>query len=271
MKRWSPTGLADPAGTEEWRLIVTAPGPGSGNMAVDEALMESVRAGGSPVLRFYDWEPACLSIGYFQEFAAVDASECRRQGIEIVRRLTGGNAILHRECVTYAVIVGTDSRLAAGGVAASQRRLSEPFAAALREAGAPVVAAADSARPAKGFDCFAEPGPWELTLAGRKVLGSAQTRRRRVVLQHGSLMLGSARGTADLAAGDSGEIGAESGRVLRDYLPDGGEGLPAASASRAAAAWSVELREDGLTPAEEERAAALAQEKYTAPGWTGTR
>ncbi len=188
--------------------------------------MESVRAGGSPVLRFYDWEPACLTIGYFQEFAVVDASECRRQGIEIVRRLTGGNAILHRECVTYAVIVGTGVELVAGGVVASQRRLSEPFAGALREMGAPVAAAPESARPAKGFDCFAEPGPWELTLEGRKVLGSAQTRRRGVVLQHGSLMLAGSSGSIAFAAGGN---GAESvytcTSTLRDYLPEGGEGL----------------------------------------------
>jgi lipoyl(octanoyl) transferase len=263
--------LADSAGRPEWRLIVTEPGPGAGNMAVDEALMESVRAGGSPVLRFYDWQPACLSIGYFQKFAAVDASECRRQGIEIVRRLTGGNAILHRECVTYAVIVGTDAELVAGGVVASQRRLSAPFAEALREAGAPVAAAPDSAQPAKGFDCFAEPGPWELTLEGRKVLGSAQTRRRRVVLQHGSLMLG-AHGTFALAVGGNGTESVSScTSPLRDYLPDGGVGLREAIASRAAAAWSVELREDRLTAAEEERAADLAREKYTAPGWTGIR
>ncbi len=240
-------------------------------MAVDEALMESVRDGGRPVLRFYDWEPDCLSIGYFQEFAAVDSSECRRQGIEVVRRLTGGNAILHRECVTYAVIVGTDSRLVAGGVVASQRRLSEPFAEALRKAGAPVATAADSAQPAKGFDCFAEPGPWELTLEGRKVLGSAQTRRRGVVLQHGSLMLGAARGTAELAAGDSGENGTESGRALGEYLTGGGKELQAMIADRAAAVWSVELHEDELTAKEQERSSALAREKYTAPGWTGIR
>ena len=264
--------MADSAGRPEWRLIVTEPGPGAANMAVDEALMESVRAGGSPVLRFYDWAPVCLSIGYFQEFAAVDASECRRQGIEIVRRLTGGNAILHRESVTYAVVVGTDAELVAGGVVASQRRLSAPFAAALRQAGAPVAAAPDSAQPAKGFDCFAEPGPWELTLKGRKVLGSAQTRRRGVVLQHGSLMLGEANGTHGLAAGANGAGGeASPARMLRDYLPDGRKGLAAAIAGQAAAAWSAELREDRLTAAEEERAATLARKKYSAPGWTGIR
>ena len=169
-------------------------------MAVDEILMDSVREGGPPVLRFYDWKEACLSIGYFQAFKEVDSVECGRRGIEVVRRPTGGNAILHGDCLTYAVIVSSSSSIVSGGIVPSYRRLSRPFRMALDELGAPVATASDSARPASGFDCFAAPGPFELTLAGRKILGSAQTRRRGAVLQHGSLMLGGAQGTYTFAS-----------------------------------------------------------------------
>ena len=85
-----------------WRLIDTAPAPGAWNMAVDEALMERVRGGGAPVLRFYRWEPACLSLGRNQPATgAYDAAAIAARGVDVVRRPTGGRAVLHHRELTY--------------------------------------------------------------------------------------------------------------------------------------------------------------------------
>jgi lipoate-protein ligase A len=239
-------------------------------MAVDESLMESVREGGPPVLRFYDWEPACLSIGYFQAIAAVNSRECCRRGIDIVRRPTGGNAILHQGCLTYSVVLPVSSPLVDGGIVPSYRRLSRPFQEALLEFGAPVVPAPASVRPEAGFDCVAAPGPYEITLAGRKIFGSAQTRRRGVVLQHGSLFLGPAPDIAGYSSTPSNGL-ASPGPNLLDFLPDGPGDLPNAIARRCSGAWSAQFEDDDLSPAENELASCLARDKYSTPRWTEIR
>jgi lipoyl(octanoyl) transferase len=94
-----------PAARPRWRLLDTPPAPGAWNMAVDEALAESVRAGGAPVLRFYRWSPACLSLGRNQPADGYDRDRIRRRGVEVVRRPTGGRAVLHHRELTYSVAV----------------------------------------------------------------------------------------------------------------------------------------------------------------------
>ena len=232
--------------------------------------MESVRQGGPPVLRFYDWEPACLSIGYFEAFAAVDSRECRRRGIDIVRRPTGGNAILHEQCLTYSVVLPACSSLVDGGIVPSYRRLSRPFQEALLEVGAPVATAPDSARPATGFDCFAAPAPHEITLAGRKILGSAQTRRRGVVLQHGSLISGVTPDLTCLSSTPS-DSHPSPGPPLLEFLPDGPGALPTAIAHHCAVGWSAHFQNDDLSLAESELASSLVWDKYSTSRWTEIR
>ena len=85
---------------DRWRLLDTPPAPGAWNMAVDEALADSVRAGGPPVLRVYRWSPPCLSLGRNQPSDGYDRDEIRRRGIDVVRRLTGGRAVLHHRELT---------------------------------------------------------------------------------------------------------------------------------------------------------------------------
>src|SRR5437868_14536590 len=99
-----------------WRLLRDGAARGDWNMAVDEALLEAVLSGGLPTLRFYDWQPACLSLGYFQRFEVVDPAGCRAQGVDIVRRPTGGRAIIHDRELTDslsvpAVALGHDARV----------------------------------------------------------------------------------------------------------------------------------------------------------------
>src|SRR5256885_6330533 len=109
-----------------WRLLLDPPAEGAWNMAVDEVLLDGVAAGSSPpTIRFYAWAPPCLSLGYFQSFDVVDIAGCASLGVDVVRRPTGGRAILHDRELTYSValplsLLGNDA-----GVLPSYRRLSQ--------------------------------------------------------------------------------------------------------------------------------------------------
>ncbi len=179
---------------DAWRIIKSAPASGAWNMALDEALLESAAAGNSPpTLRLYAWEPACLSLGYAQPFKDVDLSSLIEQGWDVVRRPTGGRAILHTDELTYAVIAPQNEPRVAGTILESYRRLSAALVEALRQIGLP--AAADKEYPLpqgsqpNAAVCFEVPSNYEITAQGKKLIGSAQARRFRGVLQHGSLPL----------------------------------------------------------------------------------
>lgn len=166
-------------------------------MAIDEALLLALVEGQSPpTLRFFQWAPPCLSLGRNQPAADAHLEACRAAGVEIVRRPTGGRAILHTDELTYSLVVPQTDPRAEGGIVASYRRLSEGLLLGLRALGADVVQAA-AARPGPGEPsavCFQTPSDYEIISGGRKLVGSAQWRSRGGVLQHGSLPL-----TGDLA------------------------------------------------------------------------
>ena len=161
-------------------------------MAVDEAVLHALADGlGQPTLRFYQWDPPCLSLGYNQPWAEVDEAACARLGYTWVRRPTGGRAILHTDELTYSVLVPVEDPRVAGGIVESYRRLSTGLLAGLRNLGAEVFQAqmGAMANPDQGAVCFDTPSHYEITVTGRKLVGSAQVRRRGVVLQHGTLPL----------------------------------------------------------------------------------
>ncbi len=180
---------ADP-GPGAWRFIRDDPAPGAWNMAIDEALMESVRAGAAPALRFYGWSPPCLSFGRNQPAAGrYDRDRLREMGVDVVRRATGGRAVLHDEELTYSVVL-RDRAL--GGPRRAYELVNRVLAAALDELGAAVTVQAHDGRAApvpSTVPCFAEPVPGEILVAGRKLVGSAQARKHGVLLQHGSIPL----------------------------------------------------------------------------------
>lgn len=163
-------------------------------MALDEALLESVAAHSQPpTLRLYQWEPECLSLGHAQPAQDVDLERVRALGWDLVRRTTGGRAILHAEELTYSVTAPIDHPLVAGGVLPSYCRLSEGLLTGLRVLGVEADTApgktppeAERANPV----CFEAPSAYEITTSGRKLIGSAQLRRAAGLLQHGSLPLG---------------------------------------------------------------------------------
>ncbi|MCL5428245.1 MAG: lipoate--protein ligase family protein [Chloroflexi bacterium] len=178
----------------QWRLLRHPAEPGAWNMAVDAAILENVIAGQSPpTLRLYDWNPACLSLGLAQLFADVDEEALTAHGWHVVRRPTGGRAILHTDELTYSVIGPSDEPRLLGGVLESYKRLSEGLMQSLLLLGLPVER--QPMRGGNGFGaldnpvCFEVPSDYEITLKGKKIVGSAQARRKGSVLQHGSLPL----------------------------------------------------------------------------------
>jgi lipoyl(octanoyl) transferase len=179
--------------TSEWRLMISDPADGPRNMAIDEAVLQAVGEGESPpTLRLYAWEPPCLSLGYAQPAEVVDPVGLYDEGWGLVRRPTGGRALLHADELTYAIIGPIDQPALAGGVLDSYRRLSVGLTTALGLLGARPDPPSDgslSAEQRANPVCFEVPSAYEITVGGRKLIGSAQLRRLRAVLQHGSLPL----------------------------------------------------------------------------------
>jgi lipoate-protein ligase A len=161
----------------EWlRVIDFAVGDPYFNMAMDEAIARCVGSGRSlPTIRLYGWFPSGVSIGYFQEvLEEVDLEFCRSKGVEIVRRLTGGGAVIHTAGeLTYSFIAKEGDPAVPKDIQESYVRICAPIIAALRKLGVDATF-----RPIN-----------DIEVQGRKVSGSAQTRRFGAVLQHGTLLL----------------------------------------------------------------------------------
>jgi lipoyl(octanoyl) transferase len=155
-------------------------------MAADEALLDSVAAGAPPALRLYRWTPPALTLGRFQPDDDVDLEACARLGVEVVRRPTGGQGLLHGADLTYAVAMPRPEG-AAGGVDALYSHLAGALIAGLRRIGVDAAIARHDG-PA-GPVCFAGQQGADLRVGERKVCGSAQVRRAGAVLQHGSVLL----------------------------------------------------------------------------------
>ncbi|HRW06550.1 MAG TPA: biotin/lipoate A/B protein ligase family protein [Caldilineaceae bacterium] len=180
-----------PAAT--WRLIVEeAPRSGAANMAVDQAIALACAQGDSPpTLRFYRWQPPAVSLGRHQPLADIDQRAVAERGYEIVRRSTGGRAILHTDELTYSVAAPSGEPRVQGGVMDAYLRLSNALVCGLQRLGLRADKAGGDVRAGKDVSaaCFEVPSAYEITAHGRKLLGSAQSRRANYVLQHGSLPL----------------------------------------------------------------------------------
>jgi len=264
-----------------WRLLNTGLADGATNMAMDEAILEAVAAGLSlPTLRFYAWHPPCLSLGYSQAVRdEVDLEACRARGIEVVRRPTGGRAILHTDELTYSVVVPQSDPRVAGEIIESYRRLCQGLLAGLRMLGLDVVQAGRKPSEPEAFSaaCFDAPSDYEIIVGGRKIVGSAQARRRGVVLQHGALpLVGDVTRIMDLLnlPDDEREAFRVALRARATTLEAAlGRAVSFDEVARALAqgfarALNLELVPGGLSPDELARAEMLRAEKYTAEGWT---
>jgi lipoyl(octanoyl) transferase len=268
----------------DWRLILGAgdgaalrPAPGSRNMAVDHALLDSVKSGGRPVLRLYLWEPACLSFGRNQHARGLyDAARLAAAGIDVVRRPTGGLAVLHDRELTYCV--AAPARLL-GGPRAAYQAINQALVAGLQQLGVPALVAAAGAGPDPRRDaaapCFQAPAAGEVVAAGRKLVGSAQRCEEHALLQHGSILLD---GSQDAVAGLLQGVAQPAGRgaagsvTLRDLLgaaPDNAV-LVAAVVEGFAAVLGTCLAQGLLDPEERARAETL-EVVYAGADWTWRR
>lgn len=181
-----------------WNLLDTGPNIGVYNMAMDEDLLARARAGESmPVLRFYGWSPPAVSIGRFQDVArAVNAEACKRLGFDIVRRITGGRAVLHRYELTYSITARTDDSLFPPTVLGTYKIIACGLVAGLRNLGLPAEMVSRESRQtaliekkAKEPACFSSPSWYEIVVNNRKIIGSAQRRAAGAFLQHGSILI----------------------------------------------------------------------------------
>jgi len=184
-----------------WRLLIDAAASGPWNMGVDEALLASAVRDGVAALRFYDWRGAWLSVGYAQEIDAPRRAACRAAGVGIVRRTTGGRAVLHGRDLTYAIAAPADAL--PRGLRASYGLVSDALCEALRALGVAADRVPGTRAQAAGgaFDCFASPAADEICVGARKLVGSAQRRAGGAVLQHGSIRVRSDSARARRAAG----------------------------------------------------------------------
>lgn len=177
-------------------------------MALDEALLDSVIQGGPPVIRFYTWQPATLSLGVNQATGEIDQAACEQRGFSLVRRITGGRAVLHQHELTYSLIASETDPRVSGGVIESYRKISVALVAGLQALGAEVALTAPNRAAFRamsqarryrdlteleesnhGAVCFDTSSAYELTASSRKLVGSAQARRGGALLQHGSILL----------------------------------------------------------------------------------
>ncbi len=202
-----------------WRLLDTGARDGAWNMACDVALMARARRTGESVFRTYAWHRPTLSFGRHEAARAhYDASAIAAAGVDLVRRPTGGRALLHHHEVTYSITAPVEDGVP---LTESVRRFNRLLLRALQRLGVPAVeAAAPRALRPEGAACFAVPSAGELSLNGRKLVGSAQVRQDGVLLQHGSILLDDDQGRiAGFAVGPY--VPAAPAAALREVLGEG--------------------------------------------------
>jgi len=264
-----------------WRLLLEShPRPGALNMAIDEVLLLGVASGQTPpTLRLYQWFPPALTLGRGQRVADADVETVQEEDITLLRRMTGGTAVLNDHVISYAVAVADDEIRFAGTIAESYRGISLALAAGLNLLGLVQVEAKAvdpelvvHNRANRSPMCFEIPSYYEITVDGRKLVGSSQMRSRGGILQHGTLYLD----------GDIGDIShllsshPEPNRIrsktitLREAL---GKCKSFAEVAKAfvqgfSEALNLQLAAGSLLPWERPKIEQLLIEKYENPAWT---
>ncbi|MFH0800980.1 MAG: biotin/lipoate A/B protein ligase family protein [bacterium] len=265
-----------------WRCLESGPSNAFRNMAVDEALLLCFEPLSSlSILRFYLWEPPGLSLGYFQKACEVDLSYCKTSGADLVRRPTGGRAILHEHEITYSIVMPVSNGVS---VLESFKKINQALCSGLNLLGLPAILVphekkADPADPKniKVSACFASPSWYEVQVDGKKILGSAQTRKKGVLLQHGSLLLRlereklysmfnfSSEEKKKEALSESFEKMTSAEEILGNIPPE--EAVCAALRHGFEEEYEIRLSSSSLSAEEERVASALEREKYRTSAW----
>lgn len=251
---------------------------------MDEALFRILQErGGPPTLRFYGWERPSLSVGYFQNINnEVNLRRCREYGIDILRRPTGGKAVLHDRELTYSVVSREDSPFSPGDLIGNYQAICFCLIQGFAELGIEVHMAAKDTYNNKDENrnmdaiCFACPAPFELLVRGRKICGSAQARSRGCFLQHGSILLDFDAGKNCLLFSPPEEGPACQGDHLDKRITSVQEETGTAVAAEMLSVimqrafetvWNVRFVEGKLTSEEKTLKNDLMQNKYSNPVW----
>ncbi len=256
------------------RLVASGACSASYNMALDEALSASVRKGDSgPCLRIYGWRTPSVSLGYLQRSGDIDLSYCKQAGVPVVRRQTGGRAILHGVELTYSFSASNSLKGLGSGVLDCYAALSRAFMCAFKSLGLSAISGSrlkkvEGPRSANPL-CFSSASYGEISVAGRKIIGSAQRRWPAGFLQQGSIPLELDRKEMCRVFGsvDNGsDLGLTALRELDSTI--GLERLHDAVVEGFREAFGVEVVTDRPDKKEEELARRLQQEKYLLDQWT---
>jgi len=167
-----------------WRLIDTGYNNAFYNMAVDEALMKLSRV---PTLRFYTWKPAAVSLGYFQSTKDIDLGFCKKNKIDVVRRITGGKAVFHDKEITYSFVI--DEGKIPRSVVGSYKKISNSVLMALRNLGINAKFKDKNITKTKSPVCLNNPSWYEIVVDDKKIAAAAQTRKNKKLLQHGPILI----------------------------------------------------------------------------------
>jgi lipoate-protein ligase A len=252
------------------RLIIQEGGSAPFNMALDEAISEAVRKGLSPpTLRLYQWESPSITIGYFQRASDIDMHYCSERGYAIVRRLTGGRAILHDDEITYSISSRFDGNIFTGRLHSDYSVIGNAILCALSLCGIDAILNhSKRQRGQRSTACFKSVSYGEITVDGRKITGNAQKRFTDGLLQQGSIPLSIDRlelkrifneGFDDVAGLRDIKPGITV-REIRDALRRGFEEV-----------LGVRMISDRPTDLEMRRARELESERYSTRGWNMRR
>jgi lipoate-protein ligase A len=258
-----------------WRLIDTGPLSGPENMAVDEALLDCYNPDSSaPLLRLYGWQPPALSLGRFQDAAAVlDLDRCRADQLQVVRRITGGGVIYHAEELTYAIVCSPHHLPHAATVKESFRILTAFLLRFYRCLGLNAAYAVDITPDSSRLGertpfCFAGKESFDIMLDARKIGGNAQRRLKNAIFQHGSIPLRNMvhAGVTYLRESPV-DIGAAVAALADFKVAMGTDELKDMLAKAFSAAMATEVAKSALTKKEREAADSLLRSRYGSDSW----
>lgn len=247
-----------------WRLIEDGAFSGAQNMARDEALLLCQSATSSPVLRFYQWNAPCVSIGRLQK--NFDFARVQNSGFDLVRRPTGGRAVLHQHEITYCAVVH-QSHLprTARSVIGAYQWLSTGFVAGLQALGVRARLSAAHAGSTPGVaNCFASAAQCDFVVGDKKLIGAAQCRKNDVILQHGAILLEIDKAAWHCALGSEMD-GAVSLRALG--VRRAREEIIVALVAGLERAWNISFESTVTNTKESALASRLHQQKYALEGW----
>jgi lipoate-protein ligase A len=244
-------------------LILDGEYSGAWNMARDEALLLGQTESTPPVLRFYNWGPPCVSLGRLQK--SFDFSGARSSGFDVVRRPTGGRAVLHQHEITYCAVIHEkhlprESRSVTG----AYEWLSAGFIEGLKTLGVKAQLSAAHAGKAAPTNCFHAAAQSDFMVDGRKLIGAAQCRKDGAILQHGAILL-----KIDHAAWQDAVGGAMDGAIaLHDLgvLSHRDEIIQALCAG-ISRAWNISFEQSTLSAHEQQVAGCLHRQKYSTAEW----